>query len=115
MRQRRGMLVVAGVMLVAAACGHSRRSLPLTGPGPLANDVERRGRKLFLDHCHQCHPHGTAGLGLSLVNKPLPAFAIKMQIRRGLGAMPAFPVERLDDAGVEAIVAYIERLKAADD
>jgi len=55
---------------------------------------------------------GCAGnLGPSLNEKPLPGFAMKFQIRHGLGTIPAFPPERLSDQDVEQIVEYLVTLR----
>jgi len=84
---------IASVMicafLVPTGCGSARRGEPLIGPVGLS-DQARLGRVVFYANCDQCHPGGEAGLGPSLNNKPLPGFAIKTQVRHGLGAMPSF-------------------------
>lgn len=51
------------------------------------------------------------GLGPSLNEKPLPGFAMKFQIRHGLGTIPAFLPERLSDQDVEQIVEYLVTLR----
>jgi mono/diheme cytochrome c family protein len=61
--------------------------------------------------CHQCHPGGEAGVGPALNNKPLPAFAIRWQVRRGFGAMPAFPKEKLSDSELDVLIDYIKILR----
>ena len=43
--------------------------------------------------------------------KPLPKFLMRYQIRHGLGAMPAFPPERLSDQDVHDIVEYLVALR----
>ena len=69
-----------------------------------------QGRKIFMSYCNSCHPGGTSGLGPSLINKPLPGFAIRFQVRNGLGVMPAFSKEVLSEKEVDRIIAYIKEL-----
>ncbi len=44
---------------------------------------------------------------------PLPEFLIKLQVRRGFGAMPAFSEETIDDSELESLAAYLSRLRHA--
>jgi mono/diheme cytochrome c family protein len=99
------------LVLALAGCGPQRRG-PLVG-APVTTDTpaERRGERLFYRHCARCHPGGEAGLGPALNNKPLPELAIETQIRKGVGAMPAFSEHHLDDAQVEAIAEYVIALR----
>jgi mono/diheme cytochrome c family protein len=55
-----------------------------------------------------------AGLGPALNNKPLPGFAIRYQIRNGMGAMPAFDEEKISDKEAKNIVAYLKALRKLD-
>src|SRR5436190_8440544 len=100
------VLVVAFAAHAAliAGCGPKQRGEPAAPPVKLDTVAEARGARLFHAHCYPCHPGGETGLGPALNNKPLPELAIKTQIRKGVGAMPAFSEERLSDEDVEAIV-----------
>ncbi|WP_027893095.1 c-type cytochrome [Calidithermus chliarophilus] len=98
----RGLLALA---LLLAACAPQRVSI--------ANYPEleaTRGEALFMRYCHQCHPNGAAGLGPSLNDKPLPGFLIALQVRVGLGAMPAFGRDLISDAELDELVAYVQAL-----
>jgi mono/diheme cytochrome c family protein len=55
------------------------------------------GQQVFLTHCHQCHPGGEAGLGPALNNRPLPDFLTRMQVRGGIGVMPGFSEEEIEE------------------
>lgn len=104
-------LAVAAAPLVA--CGSARRSAPL-GTAPLVLSAEERhGQRVFMEHCNQCHPGGDAGLAPALNNKPVPAEAIRVQVRRGFGRMPAFGEELIDERALDALVSYMFALRAA--
>jgi mono/diheme cytochrome c family protein len=106
------MRVVAGAAVIATlaavtGCTTARRGEPLFH-SPAAVDAKVvRGEKVFMTHCHQCHPNGAAGLGPAINNKPLPAFMIRLQIRRGMGAMPSFPKDRISEEDADAVAAYL--------
>jgi mono/diheme cytochrome c family protein len=106
------MLVALGALfaLVVSACGSARRAAPLLGPLPVSSE-QKEGRRLFLDRCDFCHPGGEAGLGPALNNKPLPGTAIRMQVRKGLGAMPDFTEQELPDPELDRVVDYVLALR----
>jgi mono/diheme cytochrome c family protein len=116
-RNRTGASLAAALALVlalaAAACGAQRRGEPSAPAVQPRTAVEQRGERLFHRFCYQCHPGGEAGLGPAINDKPLPALAIKTQIRRGVGAMPAFGPDMLTDPQVDAITEYVRLLRAS--
>jgi mono/diheme cytochrome c family protein len=97
-------------VLLLAACGTARRSEPLVGP-PALGSLESRGQRVFMEFCNQCHPGGDAGLALAINNKPLPGPAIKLQVRKGVGQMPAFGPEVIPDADLDPLVAYLAAIR----
>ena len=112
------IVVIGGFLfvLIPAGCGSARRSIPVAGPLSLSaadpsDEAELLGRQVFMAHCYQCHPSGTAGLGPALNDKPLPGFAIKTQVRQGFGAMPAFSEEMISDDQLDALVSYLVALR----
>lgn len=70
-----------------------------------------RGRQVFMQHCHHCHPGGSGGLGPGVADKPLPGGAIKIQVRAGLGTMPAFGPDQISAAQLDDLVTYIYALR----
>lgn len=104
-------LAAAGVLALESGCGTPRRGEPVAGPLKIANPQVERGREVFARHCHMCHPGGEGGLGPGLNEKPLPGFAIKMQVRGGLGVMPAFSKEEITPAQLDDLVAYLKALR----
>jgi len=104
------LISIITIASVALSCS-ARRSEPIAGPLLLSSPEIAEGRKIFMDHCHQCHPGGEAGLGPSLNNKPLPAFAIRTQVRHGFGAMPAFYENEISETELDSLVTYLKALR----
>lgn len=110
-------ITVAGLAAAGApGCGSPRKSEPLAGPLRFsALDPEDRaairGRRVFMTNCYQCHPAGEAGLGPALNDKPVPAIAIRTQVREGLGAMPAFSEQEISDEELDNLVEYLFALR----
>lgn len=104
-------LLLVGGLLMASACGSARRGVPLVGDREIDDPVLLLGRRTFDANCHQCHPGGTGGIGPALNNKPLPGFAIRLQVRNGIGAMPSFTEEEISDEALDALVAYMKWLR----
>ena len=84
----------------------------MVGPLQSSSAKVEQGKVAFMRHCHMCHPQGDGGLGPSLNDKPLPAFGIRTQVRRGVGAMPAFHKNELPPEEVETIIAYMKILRS---
>ena len=102
------VLIVACQVL--AGCGSARKD---EVPASRYRDDPQlaRGRVVFMQTCNQCHVGGAAGLGPAINDKPLPAFAIKTQVRKGVGTMPAFPQEEISDQDLDALVKYLGELR----
>jgi mono/diheme cytochrome c family protein len=103
-------IVLAAVL--SGACSSARRSEPFSSATLPSTPSIARGEQLFYEHCHQCHTGGEAALAPAINNKPLPGFMIRLQTRRGLGAMPAFPESKISDAELDDLVAYLQALRA---
>ena len=95
------------------SCGTARRGEPIGDPLQL-NEQQLRGQKVFMTYCNKCHPGGEAGLGPALSNKPVPGFTIRLQIRKGFGAMPAFKENVISDEQLDDLMAYINTLRKQD-
>jgi mono/diheme cytochrome c family protein len=106
----RPAVFLLALLLSLPACGTARRGEPY-GEMHLTSEASRRGEEVFMHYCQACHPGGEAGLGPAINNKPLPGFLIRMQVRRGFGAMPPFPREILPDHDLDAVVAYLRDLR----
>lgn len=98
------------LFLALLSCGSARRGEPFAPP--LRLDAQQAlGERVFMRHCNSCHPQGEGGLGPALNNKPLPSPAVQLQVRSGVGAMPAFPEEAIPPEELEALLAYILELQ----
>ena len=98
------------LVLLATSCGSARRGEPVVGPVGLS-PAALRGEQVFMRNCHACHPKGEGGLAPSINDKPLPDFLIRLQVRRGLGAMPQFGPKEIGDAELDGLIAYLKALR----
>jgi mono/diheme cytochrome c family protein len=94
-------------LLFGAGCASGRQSEPLKGAEKALTAEEIAGQRVFMRECNGCHPQGHGGLGPALNNKPVPGVAIKLQVRQGLGAMPAFSEKEISSQELDALVAFI--------
>ena len=108
------VLILTGLLALAAACGSARRGVPLTGDHEVDDPELVLGQRTFDSFCHSCHPGGTAGLGPALNNKPLPGWLIRTQVRAGLGPMPAFSDKVIPDEELDALVTYLKYLRSLE-
>ena|SRR5947209_7295407 len=104
-------LLVAAVVL-QLNCGPARRDAPYTEPLSLNSPHIANGQRVYMANCHQCHPSGAAGVGPALNDKPLPVWAMKFQVRHGVGAMPAFNQSKISDADLDDLLRYEKSLRS---
>ena len=109
--KRNSLFVVATLSLSLSACMTARKTEPLAPPIDKSDPKVARGEKVFFQNCHQCHPHGQGGLGPAIVNKPLPEFLMKFQVRHGLGTMPSFGQEKISADDLDALMTYIKAVR----
>lgn len=102
--------VILLVSLRISSCS-SPEKLPYAAPVEMPTEALTQGRIHFNHHCATCHPEAMSGLGPAIINKPLPEFLIRFQIRNGLGVMPAFDENVLSDDEVEQIAEYLVYLR----
>jgi mono/diheme cytochrome c family protein len=104
-------LILAGSLLATLTACVARKTEPLAPAVNLSDPKVAQGQKVFFQNCHQCHPHGQGGLGPAIVNKPLPEFLMKFQVRHGLGTMPSFGAEKISPADLDALMEYIKAVR----
>jgi mono/diheme cytochrome c family protein len=101
-------ILIIPLFLLLTACTH--RIAP-PGESEMNNLSEEViiGRQVFMDKCQRCHPNGMGGLGPSIVDKPLPGFLVRFQVRNGLGTMPSFDKEHLSKEDLDKLITYIKK------
>lgn len=103
------------IFALAIGCGSPRMSEAIVGKAPELSAEEARGEVVFMHKCNMCHPQGEGGLGGALNSKPFPATMIKAKVR-GLvpGDMPKFSEEDIPGDDLNAIGAYLKRIRKND-
>lgn len=102
-----GLVALYAILLWSTACGSARRSEPVVGEHRIERPSVALGERIFAGQCSSCHPSGEAGLGVALNNKLYPRWLIRFQVRNGIGPMPSFSREEIDDREMEALLDYM--------
>jgi mono/diheme cytochrome c family protein len=97
--------------LLASSCGATRDDLPVETAVSRDDIAVVRGAQEFAQHCYKCHPGGEAGVGPGIIDKPLPKWLMRLQVRAGLGVMPSFPKEAINDQELDELLAYLKALR----
>jgi mono/diheme cytochrome c family protein len=104
-------LALASVGALATACAPTFRGAPVMEPLVHADPQVEWGERVFAHACHECHPHALAGLGPGIIDRPIPNWLVRLQVRVGLGVMPAFSADEIDDEELDALIAYLDALR----
>lgn len=102
--------ILTGLIVILMVACSTKIMVPNQGEELVQSAAALNGQELFMENCSRCHPAGNAGLGPSIINKPVPGFLIKMQVRNGFGAMPSFDKEYLSKQELDNIVRYLKKL-----
>lgn len=105
------LVFILMVLIIGGGCSSSKKEAYTVKPMVISSQEVEEGKVLFHKYCNSCHPNGTAGLGAPIVTTPIPGFAIRYQIRHGLGKMPAFSEKEISDGEVDRIIDYIQALR----
>lgn len=121
----KGRVLAAGVAMMAAiGCGgggaeaENAEGDATSGgeaanyEGPIASTDVERGTERFETFCGGCHPGGQEDVGPSLIADPHSPARVRQQIREGSAQMRPFSAARLNDADMEAILAYMASIGA---
>jgi len=112
---RSSLALAAGFAAAAVsllACSGEHRDAPYTSALSTTDGHIANGQVVYMRYCHQCHPGGAAGVGPALNDKPLPVWAMKFQVRHGVGAMPAFKEDRISAQDLDDLIAYEKALRS---
>src|SRR5690242_11621515 len=116
---QRGRLVFSLVAIVlvgmtVAGCRSVRRGEPIVGQLQSTDPDVQHGKIVFARRCYSCHPGGEGGLGPGLNDKPLPVFAMKLQVRTGIvgfGVMPSFDKHKIPSEDLSDLMKYIKAVR----
>ena len=110
MRARKSAVLL--LALLAAACARAPRlSEPFAGPFAAPEKPVERGRVVYLQNCYRCHQDsGEGGLGPPITSR-LARATLKLELRHGFGAMPAFDETRMSDLQLDDLNAYWDALR----
>lgn len=67
------------------------------------------GKNLYDKLCGLCHAP-QVGVGPVITGRGLPEAYIKLVVRNGLNAMPAFPASYIDDESIAQVTEYLSTL-----
>jgi len=95
-------------------CHSVRRGEPIVGPLSSNDPAVQHGKIVFARRCDSCHPGGEGGLDPGLNDKPLPIFAMKLQVRTGVvgfGVMPSFDKHQIPSEDLDDMMRYIKAVR----
>jgi mono/diheme cytochrome c family protein len=108
-------LIALGPALVLAACG-SKTEQPAAGSGGLkvtylgkASIPKDKADMVFQQTCMACH---ATGVGPVITGRGLPPEAIKLFVRNGNRAMPAFTEAMIDNETLDRVARMVSESKA---
>jgi mono/diheme cytochrome c family protein len=108
------MVFLCALALVPIGCRSVRRGEPIVGPLSSNDPAVQHGKVVFMRQCHSCHPGGEGGLGPGLNDKPLPVFAMKVQVRTGIvgfGVMPSFDEHEISSQDLDDLMKYLKAIR----
>jgi mono/diheme cytochrome c family protein len=110
-RRRAVATALAASLALSAACAPTFRGAPVLDDVAHVDPQVALGERVFAHACHACHPNALAGLGPGIIDQPIPGWLLRLQVRVGLGVMPAFSAEEIGDEELDALVAYLDALR----
>jgi mono/diheme cytochrome c family protein len=80
---------------------------------PLESTDVVTGQEVYAEFCEGCHPGaGEEGDGPKIAGKAISPAKMRLQVRSGGDDMPAFGLDKISDANLEALLAYTETFAA---
>ncbi len=127
---RPALLAVAGLALLGSAAAVAQNTTPNAAPAAPIRQIARAdlpGRAIFQHQCAPCHGTGPGADGAAMLpgtaalaakyqgqrpaplelRSDLPAPVLRLFVRRGAGAMPAFRPSELTSAQIDQVAEYI--------
>jgi mono/diheme cytochrome c family protein len=113
-KRRSRIIVLASVTLIISVITGcqptARRPNQIPSPVLRTSPPLAEGQRVFMQQCNQCHVGGAAGLGPALNQRPFLPFVVKLQVRAGFGAMPAFSTRQISGSQLDDVVRYMKYL-----
>lgn len=107
-RHTRSNAFVAFLAIVLAlGCAWTARRSEAPGAAAVRSASLQRGEQVFSRNCRSCHAGPTDQVTVRADGRAIPAAMIALQVRQGIGRMPAFPVGAIDDASLTDLVDYL--------
>src|SRR5438045_155607 len=108
------ILCLCAFGLFPIGCRSVRRGEPIVAPLASSDPAVKHGKVVCAHRCQACHPGGEGGLGPGLNDKPLPVFAMKLQVRTGIvgfGVMPSFDRHQIPSEDLDDLMKYLKTLR----
>jgi mono/diheme cytochrome c family protein len=104
--------IATGLLAASAGCGAKEQSARdvTSYEYPIASTDVERGEAVFVENCSGCHPGGQAGYGPAIAGEPEPVAKVRHIVREGKGRMPSFGSDKIEDADLEALLAYVDSI-----
>lgn len=109
-RPRLLSLCLAGLLVPVPGCQPGEDGITHRPP-TFAEPELTLGRQVFMGYCQGCHPGGGQGVGPSLIRDAVTEEHLRLIIRAGPGAMPAFSPAQLDDEEIALLAQFLDALR----
>lgn len=94
--------------LALVACGGSSGGTTIADyEGALTSRDVSTGAQVYEEFCEGCHPGGGKGDGPAINGIGWSPAETRMRIREGKKDMPGFGTDKISDAQLEAVLAYL--------
>ena len=105
--------LVAALILTAAATAGLVASMTWAAPkekeAPVPGFAWKDGAEVYVKICALCHE---TSVGPTLRGRGLDPLYIRLMVRNGMRAMPAFRASEIDDASLEKLSEYVSKTAA---
>lgn len=106
------MLGLRGTAMAASGAGLALcAALAMWSGGAVAQQAERPPEKIYDNVCGYCHGKN---VGPIILGRKLPAESVKLFVRTGFGAMPAFKPTEITDEELDALAQWISASEEDD-
>ena len=105
------LLLASGTLTIAYGCSGGTTAYSLEDfEYPLESTDVATGQDVYAEYCEGCHPGGEKGDGPKIADLELAPAKTRWQVRSGGKDMPAFGPDKINNADLEALLAYTATL-----